>query len=241
MAGENVCLFFKFGYCRFLEKCRKQHYNEICEITNCDTKHCHKRHPSICRYYENFQRCKFGDFCMFKHVKRVNEMAVKVTELEVDIKALQKENQTLMDKINSLEILLKNFTSKTKTTFATNDQPFPSSTIQTLLPSTVTIPDATKTSHNFSPIPQLDGQSSFDEVNNTYEDVDDNNDCEYCYQKFDNYEDLSIHMEKRILFFCDICRVWFHFDDENDEINQPRPFTMSSEGDPLATCESCRA
>ena len=30
MAAQNVCRYFKFGFCKFLERCRFMHVNEEC-------------------------------------------------------------------------------------------------------------------------------------------------------------------------------------------------------------------
>ena len=28
---EEICMYSKFGYCRYKEQCRKKHYSEICD------------------------------------------------------------------------------------------------------------------------------------------------------------------------------------------------------------------
>ena len=67
MAAENVCFFNKFGYCKFLDKCRKRHELRICENGYCEIKECSYRHPKECRFWKEFRMCKFGDYCYFNH------------------------------------------------------------------------------------------------------------------------------------------------------------------------------
>ena len=70
MAAQNICRYFKFGFCKYLEKCRFQHVREICENNECDAKSCSLRHPKICSFFRDYNRCKFGEWCLFKHVDK---------------------------------------------------------------------------------------------------------------------------------------------------------------------------
>ena len=79
MAEQNVCGFFKFGYCKFRNKCRKMHVSEKCERKTCDIKSCNLRHPKICRYFRDRKFCKFGEWCCFDH-KNIEEDFEKVSE-----------------------------------------------------------------------------------------------------------------------------------------------------------------
>ena len=47
----NVCKHFKYGFCKFGEKCNKQHLKEICQTEDCNLKTCSKRHPKICKFF----------------------------------------------------------------------------------------------------------------------------------------------------------------------------------------------
>ena len=91
MATQNVCGWNKFGYCKFSEKCRKMHIQEICDQSACDIKKCKLRHPRICKIYRDYKRCKF-DPCAFKHV-----------ENEYDIEEMRRENKKLHDKLQAIE------------------------------------------------------------------------------------------------------------------------------------------
>ena len=52
MATQNVCRYFKFGFCRFKEMCRFMHISEVCENPSCEIKLCNLRHPRICNFLE---------------------------------------------------------------------------------------------------------------------------------------------------------------------------------------------
>ena len=93
MAAQNVCKFFKFGYCKQGEFCRRQHVKDICENTECDISICALRHPKVCKYYRDYCKCKF-DPCMFLHVDKENDP---------QIKKVRKENESILKKIANLE------------------------------------------------------------------------------------------------------------------------------------------
>ena len=96
MAAPTPCLFNKFGYCKFGERCRKHHVNEIYEESSCEILLCRQRHPKVCKYFRNFGRCKFSP-CAFKHeavgqgnnfekiVKDVKVLSDKIVDLETVI------------------------------------------------------------------------------------------------------------------------------------------------------------
>ena len=94
MAAPILCLFNKFGYCKFGETCRKHHINQKCDESSCEINPCKKRHPQVCRYFQKYGRCKFSP-CAFKHevLRNHNE------KLEKDIKDLS-------DKIHVLEEII---------------------------------------------------------------------------------------------------------------------------------------
>ena len=118
MATQNVCRYFKFGFCKYLEKCRFPHVKEICESQECDVKSCTLRHPRICSYYRDYNRCKFGEWCCFKHaetneisdkeiVNRINNLEKLIAEknevisiLENKIKLIEKKVGLDMESVN---------------------------------------------------------------------------------------------------------------------------------------------
>ena len=42
MAAENLCKYFQFGHCKFFDKCRNRHVNELCDNSNCEVINCFK-------------------------------------------------------------------------------------------------------------------------------------------------------------------------------------------------------
>ena len=108
---ESLCLHRKFGHCKFSERCRKYHAQETCESSNCEVKDCLKRHPKACKYFEKYQRCKFGDFCSFSHKKKEfvpNQLVpidhvLRLDILEKKIEERDNEINSLNDKVDALE------------------------------------------------------------------------------------------------------------------------------------------
>ena len=112
MAPEHICNYHKYGHCKFSETCRKFHSKENCENDECETFKCLKRHPRSCRYFEEFRRCKFGEFCSFAHkIKEKNDIPNEVTvDLEARIEVLENkvkdkdsEIDDLRKKVNEIE------------------------------------------------------------------------------------------------------------------------------------------
>ena len=95
MAAGNICLYRKFGHCKFLETCKLRHFETICEDDECDIEACNLRHPKECKYFRDFARCKFGDYCSFKHSMARAELDTVKSELE-----------NLKTKVTSLENLM---------------------------------------------------------------------------------------------------------------------------------------
>ena len=95
MATQTVCNFNKYGFCKFRLTCRRQHVTELCDNSSCDILKCNKRHPKECRYYRDYNRCIFGEWCFFKHIEKDN-----------DLETLKQENEALKKKIDEIDKLL---------------------------------------------------------------------------------------------------------------------------------------
>ena len=93
----DICLFNKFGHCKFQGTCRKRHIMNICEKEDCEVRKCLKRHPRECSYYREFKRCKFGSYCSFVHKTSKNDQ----------IKELKKELNDVKSRLEKIEDLLK--------------------------------------------------------------------------------------------------------------------------------------
>ena len=94
MAQQNVCGYFKYGFCKFKEHCRKMHEKKICENSKCEVKKCNLRHPKVCRYFRDYNFCKFGEYCCFKHLEHANNDTIE---------NLVKKNENVLLKLKMVE------------------------------------------------------------------------------------------------------------------------------------------
>ena len=123
MAAPTLCIFNKFGFCKFGERCRRHHRNTICQERSCEITSCRQRHPKICKYFRNFGRCKF-DPCAFKHevvtkenihedvVKEIKVISEKIASLESEIINKNQQIEEMSNKINNLERKLDSQTNE---------------------------------------------------------------------------------------------------------------------------------
>ena len=100
MATQTVCSFYKFGYCKHKEFCRKRHVKETCENLSCDISTCIYRHPKVCKRYRDYQYCKF-DPCLFLHKENNTEIYI-----------LTKENEAILTTIKNIENAVKDLDAK---------------------------------------------------------------------------------------------------------------------------------
>ena len=107
---QNVCQFNKFGYCRYKENCRKMHVDKLCDNPSCELSKCIQRHPKVCKWDRDLNRCKFYP-CKFTHIvkednqtaleeyTRENERIVKkLAEIEKELKAVQQSEEEIIQK-----------------------------------------------------------------------------------------------------------------------------------------------
>ena len=85
MGAPTLCLFNKFGYCKYNETCRKHHVKEICQSKACDISKCKLRHPKLCKFFRNQGMCKFSPYA-FKHIQVIGQNDSK--EMENTVKAI---------------------------------------------------------------------------------------------------------------------------------------------------------
>ena len=110
MATQIVCKFNKFGFCKFRESCRNQHIKEVCELSSCDITKCKFRHPHVCKYYRDFGRCKYSEFCLYAHIDKENISDIsrtlnnKIEDLEINIQKKDKDIEGFSHRIESLEM-----------------------------------------------------------------------------------------------------------------------------------------
>ena len=95
---ENlVCRHNKYGHCRYKDVCRNLHVNEMCQDVNCETVKCKKRHPRKCKFFQEYKRCKFGEFCSFDHTLAnlndytIEELKKELENVKIKVDALEKQ------------------------------------------------------------------------------------------------------------------------------------------------------
>ena len=87
------CPFNDKGFCKYRERCNKQHFKDKCQELECDRK-CVKRHTKACR---RGQQCRFykEKICAYDH-----EQEHTIIEGE----------KAIMEKIKSLGLMFENQT-----------------------------------------------------------------------------------------------------------------------------------
>ena len=105
---KKPCDFNKFGYCKFGDRCSLRPNNIICENVECIIQTREKRHPKECKYFEMYRRCKFLEFCRFKHTtdfpndnlrKRVESLENTLAEVKISLEKSLKKNDYLENKL----------------------------------------------------------------------------------------------------------------------------------------------
>ena len=121
---QTVCIFHSYGYCKYRETCRNYHYKETCEVKSCETPGCAKRHPKNCKYFNYYNRCKFGTFCSFAHVASEvsnnyedEETRAKLATLDSRVKTLEEEIKLVNANVKTLEEKNEHIQREVHTTF----------------------------------------------------------------------------------------------------------------------------
>ena len=90
MNTVNVCLHFKLGFCKYGVRCRQNHVNIRCEKQECDQRTCNKRHPQECRYYYRYKRLKFGNYCSYDHIDKIDAVLIELQLIKDKQKAIDR-------------------------------------------------------------------------------------------------------------------------------------------------------
>ena len=92
------------------------HKSEICQNSSCEIRSCSLRHPKTCKYFRDYRRCKFGEYCYFLHKENenensVNEIRIKIEDNKKKIDVLEKDLQiiNLVLKIEELNSFTKEY------------------------------------------------------------------------------------------------------------------------------------
>ena len=82
------------------------HVDERCENSTCEIRSCNLRHPRKCKWFREYRRCKFGEWCSFDHVDSIdNEDSIK--EIFEKLENLTKIILEKDEKINKLAEKIK--------------------------------------------------------------------------------------------------------------------------------------
>ena len=108
MNGNSVCRFNQFGFCKFRNSFFRKHVKSICENVRCLKSDCELRHPIMCRYFSQYNYCKFGEYCKFKHGEfRSSEIDKEIEKLKLEIDKLGKIVNVKENEIKSKDIEIR--------------------------------------------------------------------------------------------------------------------------------------
>jgi uncharacterized C2H2 Zn-finger protein len=101
---EDICKFNKFGYCKYKNKCEKDHVREQCKDgQNCESvKSCTLRHPKMCKRITLEGLCRFGEKCAYSHQRISNFPSLEHENVHEDVKVLKAEVNSLKKALKSL-------------------------------------------------------------------------------------------------------------------------------------------
>ena len=116
--------------------------NAICDDSSCDISNCKLRHPRICKFYREFRKCKFSEWCSYVHIENENDLddlkkenekmltniekeiyekdkviedlVKRVSELERKITEKDENMKNLEEKLNLVDEKLRNFENETE-------------------------------------------------------------------------------------------------------------------------------
>ena len=216
MAGITICQHNKFGFCKHGDKCRQEHVEEICLSVECSVIECRKRHPKECRYFHQYKRCKFGDYCAFSHSDPIDPVLEEVKHVKASIIALEKEVKEKTDEIKTIlrkiENVLNSLNLPCSVSSSCSNVTIPKAVSTSQSTLTIVTSNPTTTPANNHPseddIPQIDGLT--DDHSNPLP-CSLNllvNRCENCNKNFESEEMLNNHIDKHG-WGCDDCHICF--------------------------------
>ena len=85
----TVCRYHHKGFCKYRQQCHNKHVDELCYFNlYCLNKECEKRHPRLCRSFEESRNCKFVK-CAYEHSQDGGNNN-KISELKTEVDKLKK-------------------------------------------------------------------------------------------------------------------------------------------------------
>ena len=180
------------------------HVNEACQNPECEIKTCNMRHPRICTYFRDYRRCKFGEYCSFKHEEnnigniisdnqRTND---RLSEIEILLK--EKDNlanilDTLNEKIADLDKYLEKQDNKIEEL---------EKKIDDMGEKIVTL-ESKKAENQFEDrIAKIERKVYVIEKTNAGNEF-----CENCGEEFEEDDELNIHIRDTHTFECNLCEI----------------------------------
>ena len=158
MTSQIVCIHHKFGFYKNGDYCRKRHFQTKCERKECDATHCEKRHPRECRYFRDYKRCTFGDYCLYDHSVYLDpfpeELKLVKARLEAVEKSIEEKHKRIKFALESLKQSQRASPNRNEAlpvvNYSTN------STCPTLAPNMSTLVMLNSTDHNYQGSSNLD-------------------------------------------------------------------------------------
>ena len=214
-----MCIHYKLGFCKHGDHCRKIHYPTKCERKECDATKCEKRHPRECRYFRDYKRCKFGDYCLYDHSVYLDpileELKLVKERLEVVEKEIEEKNEEFKRALESLQKSLSPHRNQALPVVnnLTNQTCPPLDSTPSM--STLMMLNSSSTAHtyqgssNLGVIPQLDGSTNLSSNHppNQLKPAQEN-ECDNCQRVFESKAELEGHNEI-YQFGCEDCFVCF--------------------------------
>ena len=117
MEGE-VCMYQKYGFCKYKENCTKKHLNEECKDPKCKSKgSCDKRHPKLCKRYIQEKNCPYGETCGYLHREKEKspeekKLMERIEQLEAVVKEKSTAEMKMEEAVRGLEKVVKAMSRK---------------------------------------------------------------------------------------------------------------------------------
>ena len=213
--GAVICVHFKTGYCKYRERCRKQHIQELCTSSDCSG-NCEKRHPKICRFYSLYGSCKFDIKCACVHRQPLQS---EIDVLRQELRAVNEKMKYFEDQLKNLEVCKLSETLSENRNSLYEDPAINSCVnLNTLSSSSEVNNDYNSQGILNCTIPQYDGTIDSSVVESNGLILTRTKYCEFCDEDFMNKKDFSDHMQL-YNFLCNNCvdyydeKPWFSLDE----------------------------
>ena len=99
------CSYYNVGYCKYKDKCFKEHAKTECNNNNCDKNDCQKRHKKLCRY-GNKCTYKNKNSCEFRHDDKIATSNDEVKRVQIEANQFKRECESLKADIKDLKITI---------------------------------------------------------------------------------------------------------------------------------------